>query len=248
MEAEGKKSRRRRRTKIEIENDIWNALERLILKKHIHNITIVELAQEAQVEPVVLYNRFKNLEELIEIYVRRYDYWLKDVTEIDWNGEPKSEFKKMFTNFVDKFYENEIMQRVLIWELHNGNEVNRQMAGMREMQAQQLFEHFNKYLQNSGVGIKAFTAILVAGIYMLVLHRKISTFSLIDFDCEAGKQILIDTVEEIVDRSFISEATTVSHENPQSIRDVAQNMLDLNVEKGIIALSTGLTVEQINSM
>ncbi|MDR1729075.1 MAG: TetR/AcrR family transcriptional regulator [Prevotellaceae bacterium] len=248
METAGKKARRRRRTKIEVEKDIWDALERLIRKKNIHNITIVELAQEARVEPIVLYNRFKNLDELIEKYVRQYDYWLKDVAEINWNAEPKSEFKKMLTNFTKGLYESEIMQRMLVWELHNDSEVNRETAQMREMQSVQLFEHFNKQLQNGGSGFNAIIAVLVAGIYYLVLHRKISTFVFIDFDTEAGRQLLIDAVEEIVDFLIFPKDATVSHENPQSIRDVAQNMLDLGVEKEIIARSTGLTDREINKL
>ncbi len=245
---ETKKPRRRRRTKIEIENDIWAALEKLIVKKGIHNLTIVELAQEAQIEPMIFYNRFENLNDVIEKYVRRYDYWLKDTIKINTKAEPKSEVKKIITNLICELYKNEIMQKILLWELNNNSEINRQMASTREMQSEPLYKYFNEHLKNARVGLHPIATILIAGVYYLVLHRKISTFGLINFDSEEGKQILIDTVEEIIERTLVLNDTTVSFKTPQTMTEAAKNMLDLGVETRIIELSTGLTSKEINDL
>ena len=248
MEIVEKKTRKRRRTKIEIENEIWSALERLIIKKGFHNLTIVELAQEAKVEPIVLYNRFYNLEDVIEKYVRRYDYWLKDAIKIDPKVEPKSQLKKIITDLIKELYKNEIMQKILLWELDNSSEVNRQMAEVREIQSKPLYNYFNERLEAVGVGLEPVTSVLIAGVYYLVLHRKISTFGFINFDSKQGKQVLLDTAEEIIEHSFIPKSIPVSYKKPKTATEVAQNMLEIGISAKIIEISTGLTIKEINNL
>ncbi|MDR2964140.1 MAG: TetR/AcrR family transcriptional regulator [Bacteroidales bacterium] len=248
METIEKKPRRRRRTKIEIETDIWAALKRLIIKKNFQNITLVELAKEAQVEPAVLYNRFKNLEEILEIYVRRYDYWLKDAIKIDPKEEPKRLLQKIVANLINELYQNKVMQQVLLWEIGNHSETTRQIAKMREIQAEPMHNYFNAQFDSENNKFGAILSIIIGGVYYLILHRKVSTFGLINFDSEEGKQVLIDTAAEIIERLFVQKNTMVSIQKPQSVIEVAKNMLDLNVNPKIIAQSTGLTAEEIKKL
>ncbi|MCL2327684.1 MAG: TetR/AcrR family transcriptional regulator [Bacteroidetes bacterium] len=248
METITKKPRRRRRTKVEVERDIWAALEKLIIKKGFHNLTIVELSEEAQVEPMVLYNRFENLDDIIEKYLRRYDYWLKDISRINKKTEPKNSLKEIITGLINELYKNEIMQQILLWGLLNKSEATRQMSAMRELQYEPLYNYLNEQLQGTRIGAKPIIAIIVAGVYYLILHRKISTFGLINFNSEHGKQVLIDMTEELIDQLFIEKETVVPFKTPQSISEVAKNMLDLGVGIKVIELSTGLTVEEIDKL
>jgi AcrR family transcriptional regulator len=243
------KKRKRRRTKIELEDDIWTAVEKLIIKKGFHNLTVKEILQEAQVEPMIFYNRFENLDDMIEKYVHRYDYWLRDSIKIDSEVEPKSESKKLITNLINELYENEIMQKILLWELNDDSKVSRQMASAKETQSKALYQYFSEHLETIGGGsVKSVSSLIIAGIYYLVLHRKISTFGLINFDSLQGKQMLIEMAEKIINILFITKPATVSHHKPQTTEEVAKNMLDLGIEVKIIELSTGLTAGEINKL
>jgi hypothetical protein len=91
-------------------------------------------------------------------------------------------------------------------------------------------------------------SVLIAGIYYLVLHRKVSTFSNINFDTQQGKQILLDTVEEMIEYAFVPNNISVSNKQPQTATEIAQNMLEIGVNTRIIELSTGLTAEEINNL
>ena len=248
METIEKKPRRRRRTKVEVERDIWAALERLIVKKGFHNLTIVELSQEAQVEPMVLYNRFDNLDDIIEKYLRRYDYWLKDGSKINPKSTPKNNLKEILTGLIGELYKNDIMQQILLWELTNVSEATRQMAEMRELQYKPLYNYLNEQLQGTKADAKIVIAVLIAGVYYLVLHRKVSTFGLVDFNTKQGKQTLIDTIEELIGYLFIEKHAVVPFKTPQSVSEVAKNMLKLGVGTQMIELSTGLTAEEIEKI
>ena len=248
METIEKKTRRRRRTKIEVENAIWEAFERLITQKGFHKLTIVELAQEAQVEPQVLYNRFENLSDIIDRYLLQRDYWLNDNIKIDYKTNPKNCLKKIAAGLINDMYGNEIMQQVLIWELSNSSEASREMAQMREKQYKPLYDYLNEHLQGTQAGTKAIIALMIAGVYYLILHRRISTFGLINFDTEHGKQLLIGMVEELIGRLFIEKGTKISFKAPKTMREVAKNMLDLGVTTNTVATSTGLTLKEVTSL
>ena len=248
MENIEKKTRRRRRTKIEVEGAIWAAFERLVAQKGFHKLTIVELAQEARVEPQVLYNRFENLSDIIDKYLLQYDYWLSDTSKVNQKSAPKNLLKEIVTGLINDMYGDEIMQQVLLWELTNSSEVSREMAQLREKQYKPLYNYLNEQLRGTEVGAKAIIALLIAGAHYLILHRKVSTFGSINFNSEQGKQVLINMIAELIDRLFVEKDTKVSFKAPQTIREVAKNMLDLDIATNTVVSSTGLSVAEVNSL
>jgi len=198
---ENMEKRKGRRTKKELEDRLWTTLEKQIIEKGVNNITITGLAKEAGFEPLVIYNRFKDLDELLENYVRRYDYWLKDVFKIRKDDTPQENLKRLLVSLINDLYDNEIMQRILLWELNDTHRITRRIAKIREIDNAELIEFFKQYDFN-GVG-----AMMIAGIYYLIMHRKISTFCEIDYNSPQGKEIMIKTVENMVDSFFAAKAS-----------------------------------------
>jgi AcrR family transcriptional regulator len=201
------KSRKKRRTKKEIDDAIWTTARRLITQNGFNNITLTGLAKEAGVTPIVIYNRFSNLDDLFEKYTKRYmrecDYWLNDLARIDLNKTPKENFKNIVTNLVKELYDNEVMQKVLLWEMNDTNKITRKMAQRRETDSDYLLNYFNSSLGNKKINFNMLLSMLTAGIYYLILHRKISTFSTIDFNTKQAKDDLMETIEKMID--FIYE-------------------------------------------
>ena len=196
METIGKK--RIRRTKKELEDALWATLEKQIIEKGVDNITITGLAKEAGFEPLVIYNRFQNMDDLLETYARKYDYWLNDIFKISKENTPKENIKKLLTGLINDLYDNEIMQRLLLWGLNDTHRITRRMAQIREIDNSELIQYFNSELKDfDGTG-----SLMIAGIYYLILHRKISTFANIDYNTPQGKEFMIQTVENIIDKLY----------------------------------------------
>ncbi|MDR1729197.1 MAG: TetR/AcrR family transcriptional regulator [Prevotellaceae bacterium] len=232
--------RKQRRKKKELDEAIGNALERLIVKYGFNDITFTRLAQEAKVEPPILYNRFENLDELFEKYIRKYDYWLNDIFKLNTRETTKENCKKLFTELINELYDNEIMQRILLWELNDTHKITRRMAQFKEIDYTDLTQSFSNELENfKGVG-----SLIISGIYFLVLHRKISTFCNINYNTEQGKKILIETVESIVDRIFPGNTTTTD----SKIADIAKKLLKKGMDKDAIEEITGLSMEELNKL
>ena len=234
METTGKK--RTRRTKKELEDALWTTLEKQVIEKGFNSITITGLAQEAGFEPLVIYNRFNNLDDLLETFMKRNDYWSNNIFRIDKRKSAKDNLKMLLTGLINNLYDNKIMQRVLIWILNDTHGITRRVVLNREFEYSKAIQHFGKNLENySGVA-----SLMIAGIYYLILHRKISTFNHIDFNTPQGKQLMIETVENMIDTLFppVDSKTT----------EIAKKLLEEGVDKSIIERTTGLSIKEIDKI
>jgi len=193
---------RKRRTKKELSEIIWNAFERLVIKEGFNGVTLIKLAREANVEPPVIYNRFEDEDDLFEQYVKQNDFWLNNTANINPELSPKENIVKIFTDLIDNLYDNEIMQRILLWELNDTNKITRQMAMRREFENSFLINYYNNGLKDSNLNINMVFSIILSSIYYLILHRKISTFSTINFNREESKEELKKTMCELINNMF----------------------------------------------
>jgi AcrR family transcriptional regulator len=203
METQETKIPRKRRKKKEIEKLIWDSFERLVIKDGFNGVTLIKLAREASVEPPIIYSRFDSEEDLFNQYAKRNDFWLNDEVQTDTALSPKENLKKVLTNLINNLYENEIMQRILLWALNDTHEITRRITRKREYNNAWLIRYLNEGMGKSGIHSDTVHAILISGIYYLILHRNISTFSTVDFSDEEGKNLLLKTIPEMIDRIFV---------------------------------------------
>jgi AcrR family transcriptional regulator len=192
------KNRRIRRTKITIERDVLNAVSSLIEEVGFANVTLTGVAQRAQIEAAVFYRRYANLEELFDQYTRKYDYWLGNLAELmptDLSHEDS--FKWILRNLIIALYKNKGMQELLIWELSDDNPVTRRTASLRELVNEPLIRLLEHCFKDSGIDINVITAMMISGIYYLILHRKRSKFCDIDFSTKKGRVRLEEAIDQL---------------------------------------------------
>ncbi len=193
------KSFRVRRTNAELDKSIDDAVIKLIAENGFQSITLLNVSKLAKVEMSVLVKRFDNLEGLLKSYAARYDYWFSTLVEIDRAKTPKENIKHMFIALINELYQNEFMQKFLLWELNDDNLITRRLATAREAYSIGLIDYYRKVFPKASMEIQSLMALVISGIYYLILHRKISTFALIDFDTPQGRDQLIDAVSKMVD-------------------------------------------------
>jgi AcrR family transcriptional regulator len=243
--------KKQRRKKKELDEIIWNSFEKLVIERGFNAITIACLAKEAKVELPVLYKRFEDMDGILKQYVRKYiygvdysdvtnyDFWLTK-PRIDQAITPKENLKKVLTELIEELYDNPIMQRVLVWEINETHRETRRMSFSREVDSYSLLQHIGAKLDNIyGVG-----SLMVAGIYYLILHRKISSFCTINYNTPQGKRILIETVESMIDKIYSEDAISID----DKMKEVAKKLLEKGVDKNIVKESTGLLTEEIDKL
>jgi len=203
MSENTEKKRRARRTKTTIERDVLNAVSSLIEEVGFANVTLTGVAQRAQIEATVFYRRYANLEELFDQYTRKYDYWLGNLAEMmpaDLSHEES--FKWILKNLIVALYKNKGMQELLIWELSDDNPVTRRTAGLRENINEPLVRLLEHCFKDSDIDMNVISAMMISGIYYLILHRNRSKFCDVDFATKKGKVRLEEAVNQLADILF----------------------------------------------
>lgn len=193
------KPRRQRRTKANIEKDVLTAVTSMIEEVGFANVTLTGIAQRAKIEATVFYRRYANLEELFDEYTHKYDYWFGGLAEMmptDLSDEDK--FKWLLRSLTKALYKNRIMQQLLIWELSDDNAVTRRTANLRERVNESLIRLLESCFHNSGMDVNVICALMISGIYYLILHRNMSRFCDVDFSTKKGRERLENALEQVI--------------------------------------------------
>lgn len=71
---EQSKNKRARRTRAELEADVFDAIRQLASEKGLAQITFTDIMQRADIQMSVLLNNYKNIERLLDKYAYISDY------------------------------------------------------------------------------------------------------------------------------------------------------------------------------
>lgn len=234
--------KRSRRSKKSIEEDLFNATNLLVCSKGFENITLREIMTEAGVESGVMYKRFKNIDDLFDKFIRQYDYWFHDLLEFNTDTDhPIKSLKDVLVGLADALYNNVTMQKILVWELSQNNKLTKRTAMSRELHSMELLGFFRENMKSS-VNFDCFASLMIGGIYYLTLHKDISTFCEIDFDKKDGKQLLLKTVEQVIEIIFNQKDITKEKEQ------IAMSLLNHGIDINIISQSTGISNDRIENL
>jgi len=203
MSVSSKTPRKPRRTKAAIEVAVMDAVNALIEEVGFTKVTLTGIAARAKIEPTVFYRRYSNLDELFEVYTHKYDYWLAGVTALmpeDLSDEDS--MKWILLNLIRALHKNRGMQQMLIWELSDDNPVTRRTSYLREKINEELIRALELKFKDTGIDISVLAALVISGIYYLILHRNMSTFCNVDFSTKSGRDRLEKTIDQLVSILF----------------------------------------------
>lgn len=231
---EAKATRRPRRSKADIEEAIMKAAVAQIKKKGFSLALVTDIVKKAKIEPIVFYNRYKNLGEFYDEFVKKYDYWLSDfvrdnLKNMDSPGIYGDVLDKLMRNLLD----DPIMVEILRWEISEGNHITERTARLRELHSQELIVMAGEVDAVPAVDVVAVSALLIAGIYFLVLHKDRSTFGGIDLNTDDGKRRVADACSSI--GQFVFSEIEAGRERER----IAERLRAQGVSEEIIANALG---------
>lgn len=230
MPEEKEQKKRFRRTKIAIERDVMQAVGSLIEEVGFPNVTLTGVAERAKIEPAVFYRRYANLEELFEKYTQKYDYWLAGLAEnIPKNLNELDMYSWIMDHLVQDLLKNKGMQQLLIWELSDDNVSTRRTSKLREVVNQPLLAILEHKFKGSGLDVNVICAMMISGIYYLVLHRKRSLFCSVDFNTKVGKERLRTGVRQM------SQLLFAETQKQNEMLEVAERLRAEGVSEEIIS-------------
>lgn len=243
--------KRVRRKKEALEDDLFNAANTIIAKVGFTGLTVTQLLKEAKADPPVFYNRYKDINDFIDKFVRTYDYWLNDSVSLNEKDlTPTKNAQVILRKQIDSLLENTCMQKLLAWELNEDNIITRRTSQNRDNNSGHLIEYFEENFKKCEVNFNVGIAILTGGIYYLIIHRKMATFNKINFDSPEGINLLKDNLSIMIDKIYgdynKSQTSTIGIE--QNTIDIAKKLLNLDVDIKTIQQATELSEEVILSL
>lgn len=192
-----------RRTKANIIEDIRKAAVESVLKRGFSGSLVSEIIKKAKIEPVVFYNRYKNLEEFFSEFVKGYDYWFSDVSkEANKQKTSYDQFIALINGLQEYLIKKTVMQELIRWEIAEDNEITNRTASIREMFTLPLAEKYDNIFKNSGIDFVAIATIIISGLYYLYLHKDRSTFCDIDMNTEEGRNRINQAIKFLVEPLF----------------------------------------------
>lgn len=199
-----KPKRQRRRNLKEINEALSAAITEIICEQGFGKPMINHVAERANVIKRVIYENFDSFDVVLKQYFAQNDFWTSLILGKLADKHPN--YKDFFTNVLKEFYNaidgNPAFQCIVRWEIACPDDFVRRRARERESGCSEELEKNVKFFQQIGIDIEAFYALLIAGIYYLILRKDVSTFCNINIATQAGKERIFKAIDKLADLIF----------------------------------------------
>jgi len=196
------------------ERKLIDAVGEIIRSKGYTGLGVNAIAKTAGVSKKLIYRYFGTVDVLIETYLIERDYWVtfsKKVSDAAVASNKKQtmiEFASgVFENQFDFFFNEDEMQRIILWEISEKSDILNDLSKKRETMGEELLKLTDPYFKDSDINFRAVSAIIICGIYYSVLHTKKnkSTLCGLDLNTESGRKEITKAVKKIVELCFGSK-------------------------------------------
>ncbi|QKJ32844.1 TetR/AcrR family transcriptional regulator [Mucilaginibacter mali] len=182
-----------------------DAVGEILKEKGYAGLGINRIALRAGVSKELIYRYFEGLNNLVKIYIHSKDYWLPLFDKIQTHPSPGKDqvldtFIALFQEQFRFFFQEPEMQKFILWQISEVNPLMRSISEKRETEGAKLLALTEDHFRDSGINFKAVAALLLGGIYYVVLHASAnkSTVAGIDANLERDREEILKTIEQIL--------------------------------------------------
>lgn len=188
-----------------------DAVGTIIKSKGYKGLGLNAIAKEADVSKILIHRYFGGVDQLVEAYVLKNDYWIakaKDVNREASGHTDRETLRNLVSDLLKGHFEyfntHEEMRSIILWEITEKTDLLNSISHVREEVGKLLLEKSEPLFIDSKKSLKAITALMVSAIYYMVLHAKKneSTICGIDINSQDGQIEILKTIEQIVDWAF----------------------------------------------
>lgn len=198
------------RNKEQTKRKLLQAVGEIIIEKGYSGLGVNKIASKAGVDKKLIYRYFGDGNTLVETYILEKDYWLgfadrlQEFNEIKSPDQAKEIISVMLERQFTFLYEEEAMQHMVLEELTSKSPLMASICNIRGNIGASLLKHTDPYFKDSEVNFRAVSALLVSGIYYLVLQAKINggTICGIDINSTEGREEITKTIHHIIEWAY----------------------------------------------
>lgn len=223
--------------------DLLEAVRDVLKDQGFINLNINNVAQKADVDRNAIYRHFGNFDNLLSQYIESKDYWLDSLENVkDLKIENHKEFfKQMLFSQYETMNSNTELQQLIVWELSELSLRTKTIAQRREDLSEKLIKQFEEHFNDKkGIDFNLYCAVMIAGFYYLIIHKRHSTFCLIDFVKE--KKRIMQGIDQMIEILFDARDRKVEK------IEIAQRALDQGIDNQTVSEITGLSLDEVNEL
>jgi len=181
----------------------------ILKEKGYAGLGVNKISARAGVHKKLIYYYFGSLNELVKAYIRQKDYWLPLFDAFQWPATlEKDDVKALFVDLLEEqfrfFYQEPEMQKLILWQISDVSPLMRHISEMRELEGAKFLALTDPYFEIAEVDFRSVVALLVGGIYYIVLHACHNKSSVcgIDINKEQDYAKLLKTIRQILNWSW----------------------------------------------
>lgn len=213
--------RNKERTKLKL----INAVGEIIRTEGYTKLGVNHIANTADVSKKLIYKYFGTVENLIELYLRGKGYTisinndLDDLIQQHGHNHGKELIPVLLENLFEELVDLPEVQKILLWEISESSKLMRKMSADREKNASELLSFINPSFEKTETEIQPVYALLLGGIYYLVLHSGGAggSFCEIDIKKTEDKKRVVKAMKDIIHWTYKSAHCELMEEELQPV-------------------------------
>ena len=231
-------SKRIRRTNAEIKKGIFDAVYQIVKEKGFPVLSINLISEYSKVSPIIIGKRFKDLDDIIEQFINRWEYWVDIFCDNAGKEKTRVSYQETLESVLDVIWKKKAVQQILAWEMMEDTPLLDPMIADRETKIVKMTNRYAPLFEGSEYDIKLVTAMLLSSIYYIAGYKKKDSFCGMNMKGNIGNLKLLEGVTQISNLVFDKIEKTTE-------KEIAKRMLESGdiVEK--IKQITGLSKEEI---
>jgi len=199
-----------KKDKEETKKKLVQATGEIFMTKGYFGLKASKIAYVAGVSKTLIYRYFGNVEELFKVYLSQKDFWISMEAHLLALMEAGKEdcgegfAKRALHDQIEYLFQNKEMQQILRWQISEPNSIARGLADSRERIGEELLGITEPHFKDSDVNFRAVLAVVLPGIYYLVLNAKAngSTFCGVDINKKEDMKLIQKAVSQLVEWSY----------------------------------------------
>jgi AcrR family transcriptional regulator len=222
--------------------DLLEAVRDVLKDKGYINLNINNVAQMADVDRNAIYRHFGSFDNLLSQYFESKDYWLDSLEKVqDVQIEDFKVFlKQMLLEQYETINKNVELQQLMVWELSELSLRTKTIAQQREKMAEKLLRQFEDHFRESNIDFNFISAVMIAGIYYMVIHKRHSTFC--GVDCLKERERITRGIDQMIDMLFETKDRRIKE------LEIAKKALQKGIDEDIVAEITGLKLDEVKKL
>lgn len=204
-----------KKDKEETKKKLIKATGEIFMSKGYSALRASKIAYAAGVSKTLIYRYFGNVQELFKAYLYQKDFWISmedhvdDLREANAHDSGQKLAKNTLENQIEYFFQNQEMQQIMRWQINEPNDIARGLADSRERLGEELLSLTDPHFKDSDVNFRALLAVIIPGIYYLVLNAKVngSTFCGININKDEDMKQVQKAVKMAVDWAYEKAST-----------------------------------------